>query len=266
MALAALLTGGCISFTNVVKVKAYGSGTLETTIVMNTAVFKQVGAMMGGEMDGSRARATCRRPTTSPKDLSKMKGVRLVSQNPIKQGDVEGVEGRLAFDDVNQVAVERERAGPERKARSPKDEVKFSMVKQAGGTSVLSISFPDRPGEAVRATEPRRRPDGAGSGKTPAPEVLQMLSGFFKGMRMLIAVDVDGTLVRTSSPYVEGNRVTLLDIDMEQLLKRPGGAREDGRRCSLGPDMSVTRLREALAKTGVKGIKVNDPKITIEMR
>ena len=30
--------------------------------------------------------------------------------------------------------------------------------------------------------------------------------------------------------------------------------------------MSITQLREALAKTGVTGIKVNDPKVTIEMR
>jgi iron uptake system EfeUOB component EfeO/EfeM len=71
--------------------------------------------------------------------------------------------------------------------------------------------------------------------------------------------------VRTSSPYVEGNRVTLLDIDMDQLLKDPDALQKMDA-LPFGPAMSISGAREALAQAGVKGIKVNDPNITIEMR
>ena len=34
----------------------------------------------------------------------------------------------------------------------------------------------------------------------------------------------------------------------------------------LGPDMSITRAREAMAQAGITGIKINDPKVTIEFK
>ncbi len=36
---------------------------------------------------------------------------------------------------------------------------------------------------------------------------------------MLLAVEPAGTIVRTTSPYVEDGRVTLLEVDLDQLLK-----------------------------------------------
>jgi hypothetical protein len=263
LTLAALLSGGCLNFTNVIKLKASGAGTLETTVEINTAVFKQIGTMMGGgEMKGE-SKSSLPTADSLAADLSKVKGLRLVSQKEYKQGDVEGVKVLMAFDDINQVALDENLPGGKKKATRPEDQVKFSLAKQAGGTSLLAISFPDKPGDAVQG-DVAKKAEG-GSGKAPGPEVLQMLSGFFKGMRILIAVDVDGTLVRSSSPYVDGNRVTLLDINMEELLKDPS-ALQKMNGLPFGPDMSVTTAREAMAKAGVKGIKVNDPNITIELK
>ena len=44
----AVAASGCISVTNIVRVKPNGSGTVELTILVNTAVFKQSSGMMGG--------------------------------------------------------------------------------------------------------------------------------------------------------------------------------------------------------------------------
>ena len=95
--------------------------------------------------------------------------------------------------------------------------------------------------------------------------MLQMIAGFFKGMRLMIAIDVEGTLVRTSSPYVEGNRVTLLDFNMDELLKDPKTL-ERLQGLDLGPGTSITEVRDAMVKAGATGIKINDPKVTIEFR
>lgn len=257
----AVAASGCISVTNIVRVKPNGSGTVELTFLVNTALFKQSSGMLGG--GGSiEGKSTMPSADDVAKEISKMKGVRLVSQTPVKQGEFDGSKVLLAFDDVNQVSVSEGVPGQSAKP-DPKDEVKFSMAKQPDGTSLLAISFPDRPGEALQGGGDAKGPSKPT--QKPSPEVLKMISGFFKGMRMTIAVDVDGTLVRTSSPYVEGNRVTLLDIDVERLVSNPEALDRMGT-FSLGPDTSITQLREALAKTGVTGIKVNDPKVTIEMR
>jgi len=260
LALVAFVTSGCITATNVVRLKPDGSGTLEATMLVNTGVFKQIGAMMGGEMK-SEGKSSTPSPDELARELSKMKGMRLVSQKTITDGDIQGVKVVMAFDDVNQVSVSEGLPAKPGKAK-PEDEVKFSLTKQPGGTSLLAIHFPDKPGDAVKGAGKTQE---SGSSKKPTPEALQMLSTFFKGMRIMIAVDVDGTLVRTSSPYVEGNRVTLLDIDMDQLLKDPDALQKMDT-LPFGPDLSISDAREAMAKAGVKGIKVNDPNITIEMR
>lgn len=40
----------------------------------------------------------------------------------------------------------------------------------------------------------------------------------FRGFRVSLAIEPQGTLVSTNSPYVEGNRVTLFEMNMDELL------------------------------------------------
>jgi hypothetical protein len=262
IALVAVATSGCINVSNVISLKPTGSGTMEMTVLVNTAVFKQVGGMFGGGDVKAEGKSNAPSAEDIAKQVSKMKGVRLVSQTPIKQGDIEGSKVLLAFDDVNQISVSEDFPGGGKKP-DPKDELKFSFTKQPAGTSLLSISFPERPASAGK--KDKAEGDASSNAMKPSPEMLKMMSGFLKGMRMMIAIDVDGTLVRTSSPYVEGNRVTLIDVDMEQLFSNPE-AIDKMAALNLGPDTGISQARDALAKAGVKGIKINDPKVTIELR
>jgi flagellar basal body rod protein FlgG len=67
--------------------------------------------------------------------------------------------------------------------------------------------------------EPGRTP---GPGDIPPP-MMEMVKKMFDGMRISIAVDVVGTLVKTSSPHVAGQRVTILEMDMGELMKQADG-------------------------------------------
>lgn len=262
------LTAGCITSDTLLKVKPNGSGTMELTFLVNTELFKELGQMMGGETT-SKSKSSMPTPEEMAKQLSQMKGVRLVSQTPVKRDGAEGARIVLAFDDINQITVSEDLPGKDLKPK-PEDEVKFVLSKLANGHSLLSIAFPDKPGEAAAKAsdvqnKPRQNQPKDRSAEKMDPAMMKMMAGFFKGMRVTIAVDVEGTLVRTSSPYVEGNRVTLLDIDFGQLMADPA-ALEKMDALPMGPDMSITEARAALEKAGVKGIKINDPKTTIEFR
>ncbi len=63
-------------------------------------------------------------------------------------------------------------------------------------------------------------PDFLGTLSTPAAAnqlaAIKMLLG---GARVTLMAEPTGTLVHSTSPYVEGSRVTLLDIDLDQILK-----------------------------------------------
>ena len=74
-------------------------------------------------------------------------------------------------------------------------------------------------------------------------------------------MDVAGTLVKSNSPYVAGQRVTILEMDMGELMKQ-GDALKSLQ--GLQPGASVGEMREAL-KT-VKGVKINESPVTIEFK
>ncbi len=262
------LTAGCITADTLLTVKPNGSGTLEMTMLVNTQVFNEVGQLMGGK-GTTQSRSSMPSPAELTKRLSRMKGVRLVSQTPIARDGLEGAKVVLAFDDINEITVSEDLPGKELKPGPGKD-VKFALTKLPGGHSLLSVQFPDKPGEAVAGAaapqnQPRQNQPKVREAAKPNPEMMKMVAGFFKGMRVTIAVDVDGTLVRSSSPYVEGNRVTLLDIDFGQFLADPA-ALEKLDALPLGPDASLTEVRMAMERAGVKGLKVNEPRVTIEFR
>lgn len=260
------LTAGCITSDTLLKVKPNGSGTMELTFLVNTELFKELGQMMGGETT-SKSKSSMPTPEEMAKQLSQMKGVRLVSQTPVKRDGAEGARIVLAFDDINEITVSEDLPGKDLKPK-PEDEVKFTLSKQPSGNALLTVQFPDKPGEAAAKAsqnQPRQNQPKDRSAEKMDPQMMKMMAGFFKGMRVTIAVEVEGTLVRSSSPYVEGNRVTLLDIDFGQFLADPA-ALEKLDALPLGPDASLTEVRMAMERAGVKGLKVNEPRVTIEFR
>ena len=84
----------------------------------------------------------------------------------------------------------------------------------------------------------------------------------FKGLHMGMAVDVEGKIVKTNSPYVEGSKVTLMDIDFDPLFSDEKGfkALSEKLEKSMGDER---KTMEALK--GFKGLRiVTEPEVSIE--
>ena len=84
-----------------------------------------------------------------------------------------------------------------------------------------------------------------------------MIKTMLAGARMLLVAEPNGTVARTSSPYVDGRRVTLLEVDLDEVLKDE----------TLLPRLQAAKTQDE-AKAIVKaaqGLKINlDRDITIE--
>jgi hypothetical protein len=80
-----------------------------------------------------------------------------------------------------------------------------------------------------------------------------MMKMMMKGLFVDITLNVDGRIVKTNAPFVEGSRVTLLQIDFDKLL---------------ADQAALTKLQGATdlkSLANVPGLKViPDPKVTIE--
>jgi hypothetical protein len=255
---AALVASGCLNSTSLVKVKPDGSGTIEQTMLVNMAAIKGMMAGFGGagqtkETGGILNEADFKRS-------AERMGVRPVSLTPLKEGGFEGAKAVYAFDDITKIRVDQDPqmsgasgAGFGGSSTTP---IKFAFARE-GGTSRLTITVDEK--IAAGATEKAQQ---APSLYKIDPAMMQMVKKMFEGFHILIDLEVDGTIVKTNADYVTGSKITLLELDVESILADE--AKLTALQSKVRPGASLSELRPYLKD--IKGVKVNQPNLTIEYR
>jgi hypothetical protein len=180
-------------------------------------------------------------------------GVTYVSSTPINSPEGVGREIKYAFTDINMLKLDQAppppggMPAPATPASDGEPRVSFALTRPAGGNALLTIKIPQLP--AI----------GGDTSNGPSLEQFAMLKPLLAGARITIDIEPAGQLVRTTSPYVSGNRVTLLDVNVDALL---------------ADDTLLQRLQAAKTPDEAKailknvpGLKANlDPELTIEFQ
>ncbi|HYU80478.1 MAG TPA: hypothetical protein VEK56_15920 [Vicinamibacterales bacterium] len=247
----------CINASTLIKVKLDGSGTIEQTMMMNTAAVKSL-------MSGIDPQGQMQMKQSNPFDAASLeravdrmgKGVRFVSATPISQNGFEGVKGIYAFDDINQVSVSQDVPNPSAAPGSGKPSpVTFKLARQ-GGSSVLTVTFDEKAMSGTKTPPVTVKPE------TVDPAMMQMMTAIFQGFKVAIDLEVDGKIVKTNADYVTGSRITLLEIEMTSLLQDQ--AKLAQLQSKMSPTASIADIKPLLKD--VKGIKINEPVVTVEFR
>jgi hypothetical protein len=258
----ALATGGCLSVTTLVRVKADGSGTLQRTAITNPQALdvlmeeadRQAGTPKG-EKPGGPVEPSVPSPQLSEAETRALaaefgEGVTFLSLESIDKPDARGATINLAFADVRTLRINptnRFRAGGTVAPPKPEDFVRFRFGKAFSGNPQLTVIMG---GLKADPSKPSRLPKDA--------KELALAQRVFKGMRLLVAVDVEGTVVKSTSPFVQGSRVTLMDLEFDKLLAAP-----DLQRLASFLPGSVEDVRAGLK--GFSGLKLTlDPEVQIE--
>jgi hypothetical protein len=257
--LAALAASGCFQSTTLIHVNADGSGTLEqTTLVTQAAMrsLRQVWAMRAEE----GAKAPDLFSTAQARQVAEAMGggVSLVSLTPIKNADGEGSRTVFSFRDISQLQA-KQRPSDSTDAFAPAGldvpQIHFAVTREPNGHALLRITMPPSKPWTPQGTAPE------GSGARPQtrlpPEQLAMVKQMFAGTRLAVTIEPAGQLVKTSCPFVDGNRVTLVDVAFDQLLAN------DTAFLRLQSARSIEDVRAAMKD--VPGLRVSlDPEVTIE--
>ena len=269
---AAILTitpflGGCISQTIVIKVRPDGSGTLTQTVVMRN----ETARMMQDSRRGFSQQARSNQPPPPrgdelfPESQARERAVELgkdvsfLSSERIKTKDVEGLKATYAFRDVETLRVVQEPTPPglsempgePMNASGVRQPLTFHFDRRADGRAVVTVVFPP-------ALEGLHGESSEGGGEAGAEEStsLAMQTQFLKGLRITVVLEVEGTLLKTNSPYAQGSAVTLTDVDFDllsadsRLLWRLKGA----------SDLEAAKW----ALKDIKGMKVHLEPVTVE--
>ena len=247
------MCGACFQFSTVLTLKADGSGTIDERLLFTQAAvaqLRQLASLGGGGQDFDPLSEKQARDGAQTMG----QGVTYVSSSVINTSEGVGRDIKYAFTDINQLSLNQAPPSPGGiRAGAPStdasDRVAFKLTHQADGHALLTIAVPQLPAIGGRNASP--------SSNSPSANQIAMLKPMLAGARISIAIETAGRLVRTSSPYVTGQRVTLVDVNVDSLL---------------GDDTLLQRLQAARtpedAKTilkNVPGLKINlDPEITIE--
>lgn len=262
---------GCITSESLIKLNVDRSGTLEQLILVNVktleALPKMMGEMMGGTVKSSP-------PSSSPKGIQHRDlfdeatlradagrlgtGVRFVSTERVARGDMRGARVIYAFDDISALTIQpdppMEVFGDMPTKGSAAGALDLALTRLPNGNALLTV----RLDEAGRSKKKAAAPGKAPKGETPAG-MEEMLRQMFDGFRVAIDVEVNGRLVNTNSPFVDGSRVTVLEMDLGQLLRDDANLKVFEK---LDPGASVSDMMPLLRD--IKGIKVNQSPLTIE--
>ncbi len=219
----AVLSGGCFQSTALIKVHADGSGTIEHQTLMTAAALAQL-RQLAGLFGGNGARPVDPFSEAQARDLAdKMgDGVTLLSSTPLKTAAGEGRANVYGFRDITRVRFAEVVTPGDTSVRASGlnfgdiGTVAFDLRRLDGGTSLLTLHMPGNLLDTLvnQATDPNGRRRAVTSA-----DQLTMLRQAVAGMRLSIRIVPGGRLVRTSSPYVDGQIVTLFDLNLDELFK-----------------------------------------------
>jgi hypothetical protein len=239
---AALASTGCFQMTTVMKLNGDGSGTIEHRMLFTAqalAQLRQFAALGGRPIDPtSEAQAREMAATLGP-------GVTYVSSTPVSTPLGQGRDAVYAFSDVAQLRVTAQPPAPGGTSIPIQGlganigTLTFSLTHEANGNAVLHIIVPDA--ELLEAL----------NANAAMPQQIPMIKAMLAKAHVTLAVEPSGMLVRTNSPYVDGSRVTLLEVDLDQVL-------EDA-------DALAAKLQAARTPEDTKGVLRDVPGLKIAL-
>ncbi|HLA76760.1 MAG TPA: hypothetical protein VJU18_04165 [Vicinamibacteria bacterium] len=242
-----LSAAACIQGQRVVKVNLDGSGTIVDTV----ALTEQARGMLSSleQMDKtSPAEKNAKKETKLKAAAATMgEGVSFVSLVAGKDGSEKIT---YAFRDVTKLKIDWAPSPSDNDAKPANNDVSFRF-QRGGASSTLTV---------VQAHKPEKKDAVAKAKPTPQEMAQQaaMMREMMAGLKLSGVLEVNGRLLKTNSPYATGSRVTLLEIDFDQVAVDPA---------SMAKLAEIDNPAKADPKlmAGVKGLKVNTlPELNIE--
>jgi len=232
---------GCLQVSTVVKVKPDGSGTIEETFLMNKEFVQQMDSMMGqmtqtmeqGEKKQKSKKKQAEKgfnifneAELKKKAGEKGEGVKYVSGKKIMADKFEGYKVIYAFKDINKLrfnqnpgeSVPSGSGGKDKESEGKKEFVTFHFTK--GQPSQLIVRLPadkitDKPKSSIEDSK-KEQVD-----KQQEEMMMNQMKMMFEGMKISLAVEVQGSIVETNATYREGSKITLMEMDFGKLIEAP---------------------------------------------
>jgi hypothetical protein len=260
---ALLVLTGCIDTTTKITVKPDGSGTIEKTLILSRHLAELM-ISMGTKGDAASIEQGMLNADTLKAGAVRMgTGVSFVSAKKITADKGNGWDAVYSFTDISKVRINQNpaadltlpgttAAASAAAAASDSDNFRFTFV--TGSPATLTVAFPKPAQNAKPAAGPP-------AGSADNQKLMDQMKQLYSDMRIVLTIEVGGTITQTNAAYVSGSTVTLLDMDFAKIV----GDDATFKKLTASQNQSMDQVRAAVkAVPGVK-IETQDP-VSIKFR
>lgn len=255
----ALLTlAGCFQVTTVVRVNPDGSGIVEERMLMSKKLLAQLNEFVSAFAEEG---AEPPKPVElfEPEKLRQAakgmgEGVSFATARKLTTADFEGYEAEYAFTDINKLRLNQKSSPPLPSAREGEKSAPLTFSFTRGNPATLIVRQQDAPAATATAAPPSPQEQAAKPEGAPGAPQLKGAEEMFRGLRVALAIEVNGTITKTNATHRDGSRVTIIDLDWDKLA---GGA-EQLAGLGLGAqggDISLDQAKKLFKN--VPGVKVD---------
>jgi hypothetical protein len=215
---------GCIEMHTVVTVKKDGSGLVEENIFIGKEIinmFKEFAATFADSTQPQQEFKMFEEEKIKAKASELGEGIEFVSMKNIVIDEKEGYTAIFKFKDLNKVKVNQDPSNemPMRESQEGSDTTSeylyFKFIK--GKPNRIEFKMPE--GKKEDKNVDTTKTDEIAESEIPpdSAEVEKMIK-IMKDMRVKIEIKIDGEITKTNATHVDGNTITLFDIDFGKLI------------------------------------------------
>ncbi len=275
---------GCIETQVLVTVNDDGSGTIREYVKMNKLMLaplqemaqqmKQAAEESGADTEQDAVSMEPFSDKSVRENAAKLgKGVRYVSHEKLDTEEAAGYTAMYAFDNIEAVRISQDPAAAvpelgeseggadmeaEGEGEADGEFVVFGFT--PGNPATLLIRSPEQGADESEETGVEEESSADDEGQN-AEEGFEQMKEFFRDMKLVVQVAVDGKIAETNASYVDGSTVTLMDIDFNKILDDP----EMLSQLKDAEDMDPKAAKELLKK--IPGLRVEtEDVVTVKFR
>jgi hypothetical protein len=253
----AAICSGCIHATTLITLKPDGSGTIDQEMAMKAETlamlrnFAQAGDKDKDKAAGKDIGADLFTEEQAKKMAADM-GVTFVSGAPFKTGELEGYRAKYSFADIRtlKMKMDQQTSQMNASAAGSPSETPFGFdFNRGAASSVLTIRMPDQSKNQLSQLPI----GGAGTDAKENEQAMAMMKTMLGGMYFDVSLAIDGKILKSNAPFVNGGRVTLIQMDFDKMMANPEAFQK------------MQQAKDLAGLQNVPGLKVvSTPTVTIE--
>ena len=213
---------GCIDVHLKLKLKPDGSGTIEETVYMSSAMVSMMKSFMAMGDSAEAANFNLFDEAELKEEAADYgAGVRYVSGERLTDNEREGYSAIYEFDDINKIKMEEDvtdkATGEEGEIENnPEDDITFQFTK--GNPAKLIIKMPPPKDDIDIDTD---EPEAEEEETAEYDEWVSEVKNLIKDFAILIQLELDGDIVETNATYIDGSTITLIEMRFDEIMENP---------------------------------------------